>query len=270
MANDPLKALLKIDRRAQWKALKAKHKAEIGRAKLDLDLKLGPGLDKYQTQVDKVAKLAATADLTNGDVLPVMRVTTPLFPIVERYQAQVKKLNGPAAKELGAMLTALEAEFQGWDKLASLLPSVRPQAATPAQKAAAKSLVNVLDHVYGQFKNVESRAPRSAIAFKKEGAADVASAADDLLRTGRAVGPDLLVLAREAGQAAKGTNYPLLKTRAQTVASLMESFSEAAQAYLTAVTGRRLTDVDTKALKFYSEDVIRLCGLAREKIAALP
>jgi hypothetical protein len=276
MTDRSLKALFKIDRRQQWKTLKTKYKAEISRAKIDLDLKLGPGLDKYQVEVNKVAKLAASRNLTNGDILPITRVTSPLFGIVDRYQTRVKALTGPAGKELGAMLTALQAEFTGWDDLAKSLPSVAPKTSTPAQTQAVKPVVTTLMSVRGMVQNVENRAPRAAAFFKQAGAPAAAKLAVDLLSKARAAGPDVLNL-RAIGIKAEvvdGTNYALFKTRAQTVVTLLEDFSQAAQAYIdgfpkTVSTGP-VKDTDALALKSTAVNVIHHCQVTREKIAELP
>jgi hypothetical protein len=220
--------------------------------------------------VDKLAKIAATRDLIVADVMPLTKVTTPLFKIVASYQNKVKALGGPAAKELGGMLAALEVEFKGWDKLMASLPSAQLKTFTPEQREAAAAIVIPLEKIRGQCENVESRAPRAAEYFRSNGPVFLATVAQELLDKAEVLRPESIQVWRAAISAAKGKNYQLFKSRAQTFETRMDQFAEVAEEYATGVDKKNLDSVDAKALKEYCKLMPDVINEVRRALAALP
>src|SRR4051794_9199488 len=73
MPKSPILArLVKTDRRKEWVALKARHKAAIAAKKLDFNAKLGPALDKYQLAVAAVTKFFVAEKLNQPAVQKVL------------------------------------------------------------------------------------------------------------------------------------------------------------------------------------------------------
>jgi soluble cytochrome b562 len=117
-----LKLLVKADRRKQWKLLKAKHAKAIQASGIDFDSGFGKQLDKYQAQVDKVSKLAASGKLNRGGQLDALKqAATPLVTTTRKYHDKVKEsktLAAPAKKELSVLLKAVAADIKSWDEVA--------------------------------------------------------------------------------------------------------------------------------------------------------
>ena len=227
-----IQLLIKTDRRQQWKDLKTRHKAAIAKAKLDFDLKLGPALDKYQVQVDKVENIAKTAELQSYQVQAVMDAAAPLDKIIKSYQDKVKLLEEPARKELSALLKTIDADCALWLKY--VLSSPTSLGATASQKAAAGALCTDLSQIRGFAEITTTRGPRAQARY--EAAKPVpnkaaAALASQLVAAARIAGPLAHKLTDQCGGAAEGKNYPLFKAQAEAAGLAIKRFQKASAAF---------------------------------------
>jgi hypothetical protein len=272
------KLLTKTDRRKQWKLLKSKHSKAISAAKLDFDLKLGPALDKYQTQVDKLTKLAATTELHTNQIQPVLLTVKPLKQIVASYRDKVKTLSEPAKKELTALLKAIDADGVAWTELAQALHSQRPTGPTAAQKAAANGVVITLDNLRSIAATIVTRGERARVSYAKakpNPRPEAAALVSKLVEAARLAGPAAYELANAATQVAAGSNYALFKTQAKAAARLIQGLRKAAEAFHTAwnmdLDVHTVTnDTDALALKGNYDQIISDCDYVLKLIGKLP
>ena len=270
--------LTKNDRRKQWKLLKSKHSKAISQAKLDFDLKLGPALDKYQTQVDKLIKLSAKTELHTNQIQPVLDTFTPLKTIVTSYRSKLTPLSEPAKKELTALLKAIEADGDSWTKLAVALQSQKPTAPTDAQKQAAAGLVITLDSIRSSALTIVTRGERATAMYKGANPQPrpvAAGLASQLVEAARLAGPAAHELANAAEQTAKGSNYELFKTRAKATARLLKRFRDAEQKFydawnITLDDHTVSSEADAIALKGNYEQIISDNDYALKLIGKLP
>lgn len=224
--------LVKTDRRQQWKDLKTRHKAAIAKAKLDFDLKLGPALDKYQTQVDKIESIVKTAELQSYQVQPVMDAAAPLDKIIKSYQEKVKLLDEPAKKELTTLLKSIDADCSQWLKF--VLSSPSGLGATAAQKAAADTLCTDLHQIKGFALTAVTRGARAEARYKAAKPTPNTAAATltgQLVTSARIAGPLANTLTDQCGEAAGGKNYPLFKSQAVVAAVAIKRFQKASAAF---------------------------------------
>jgi len=168
-----VRKLVKSDRRVEWKALKAKHRAALAARKVDFGAGLGPALDKYQPTVKAVTKLFAAEKLNQPALQKVLDAARPLGNIAQGYLTQVKGLGNPAEKELTAFLKAVDAECEGWEQVTDMFERDSVPTASRAQQAAVKDLYGALDRLTAQLENMGKSLP-AARADVKTGAGKLA------------------------------------------------------------------------------------------------
>ena len=276
--NASFKELTKTDRRKQWKDLKTKHSKAIAKAKLDFDLKLGPALDKYQTQVDKLAKLAATVELNSNQIEPVMNTLGPLETIVASYHDKVKTLDEPAKKELTALLTAIDTDGREWKQLAASLWSQMPTAPTDAQKVAARAFNVPTQNIRLMAVTIVTRGERATAFYtnnKPTARTAAAALASNMVAAARLVGPSAHELGDAASQVVAGSNYELFKTRAKAALGLLQRFKAAAEAFHAkwniALDDMTIaSDTDAVALNGNYQQIVADCDHLIGLIAKLP
>ena len=224
--------LTKTDRRKQWKGLKDKHSKAISKAKLDFDQKLGPALDKYQTQVDKLTQAAAKTEVTSTMVQPILDTTAPLKKTVPAYKDSVKKLDDPAKKEMSDLLTAIDHDVISWEELVLATMGTISKGTTDEQKKAAHSVITILDNIRSMCLMIITRGPRAVEAYKKENKRPLGiSLASAMVESARSAGSASHELANAAQQVVAGTNYELFKARAKAADTLIQKSLDAAGAY---------------------------------------
>ncbi len=168
-----VRKLVKSDRRVEWKALKAKHRAALAAKKVDFGAGLGPALDKYQPAVKAVTKLFAAEKLSQPALQKVLDAARPLGNIAQHYLGQVKGLGNPAGKELTAFLKALITESEGWEQVSDMFEQTIVPTMSRAQLSAVKDLYGALDRLMAQLENMGKSLP-AARADVKAGAGKIA------------------------------------------------------------------------------------------------
>ena len=272
------KDLTKIDRRKQWKLLKTKHSKAISAAKLDFDQKFGPALDKFQAQVDKLTKLAATTNLNTNQIQPVLDTLKPLKTIAASYQSKAAALGDPAKKELTALLKAIQSDATSWEALAVALMSQMPAAATNAEAQAATELVHYLDEVRKMAHTYVTRGERAVVAYQTQPGnprPEAAALASRVVEAARTAGPSAYEAANAAENVSGGTNYPLFKARATAAAPLILRLRKAADTFMAgwdfdAAVMTISGDVDAMAMKGNYEQLKQYCDSALKLIKKLP
>jgi hypothetical protein len=272
--------LLKTDRRKQWKLLKDKHAKAITKAKVNFDEKLGPALDKYQTQVDKLTRLSATAELTSTAVDPVFQASRTLKPIVDSYQGKVKLLDDPARKELAALLTAIDNDCISWAKLAVNTMGSVPTGTTDAQKNAARAVDNPLVQVRAMALTLVTRGERAQVAYMKDPPRprpNAARLAGHVTEAARLAGPAAFETLNAARQVVAGSNYPLFKTRAEAAIHLIQQLRTALNEFeakwdinLDSAVMTNTSNVDAAALHGNYDQAMQYVNDALTKLARLP
>ncbi len=271
--------LMQTDRRKQWKDLKAKHSKAITKAKVNFDLKLGPALDKYQTQVDKLTKLSATTELSSMQVDPVYTASKALKTIVDSYHDKVKLLDEPARKELAALLTAIDNDCLSWEKLAVNTMGTLAKGTTDAQKKAAAGLQIPLDNIRAMSLTLVTRGERAHtfyLEFPQGPRKEAAELTSHVVEAARLAGPAAHELANAAGQVIAGSNYELFKTRAEAASHLVRRLRDAIHAFdagwafgatpVMTMAG----DTDAMALHGNHNQTVSDCDDVLNKIAHLP
>jgi len=247
--------LTKVDRRKQWKGVKEKHSKTIKAAKLDFDQKLGPALDKYQTQVEKIVALSAKGEINTVQVQPVLEAAQGLEKIVESYTGMVKKLEEPAKKELGGVLAAIEGDIDSWKELAVATSGTPAKGTTDVQKAAAHEVMGILDNIRSMCLTIVTRGPRAKAMYEKEKRPLGAKLTSQLVEAARLAGSASHELANAAQQVVAGSNYELFKARAKAAGPLIQKALDAENEFMAkwninldehVIAGR---DVDASALK---------------------
>jgi hypothetical protein len=225
--------LVKTDRRKQWKGLKEKYKEAIKKSKVDFDQKLGPGLDKYQAQVEKVTSLAGKGRLNTVQVQPVYLAAVALKPIASSYVSLVGKLEEPAKKDMGALLAAIQADILSWEELAKKTAEQPASGgATEAEKKAVGATMEALQNTRNKCLGLVTRGP-GAVAFyagaKRAKAGAMASAIVESARSAGSAAHELVNAAEVVRN--KGTNYDLFKTRAKAASVLIQKVITAVDAF---------------------------------------
>jgi len=271
--------LTKNDRRKQWKLLKTKHSQAIKAAKLDFDLKLGPALDKYQAEVDKLTKLAAKTNLDTYQVQPVLEKVWALRKIVPSYSAKVKTLADPAKKELAGLLQAIEADGDGWEVLASELRKQAPAEATKEERDAAEALLTPLDHVHKMSLTIIKHAQVVQPIFERgtpNPRPAAAALVSEFIEAARLAGAAAHQAANAGSQVTAGSNYELFKSRAQALTGSVKRLRAVAQAFHDGwdmnadVMTMAPQIIDAVALNSNYEQIIEYCDGTLKRIAALP
>ena len=271
--------LTKNDRRKQWKLLKTKHSQVIKAAKLDFDLKLGPALDKYQAEVDKLTKLAAKTNLDTNQVQPVLETVWALRKIVPTYSAKVKTLADPAKKELAGLLQAIEADGEGWEMLASALRKQMPAAATKDERDAAEALLAPLDHVHGISQTIIKHGQVVQPIFVRGNPnprPKAAALVSEFIEAARLAGAAAHQAANAASQVTAGSNYELFKSRAQALTGSLKRLRAVAQAFHDGwnmdadVMTMAPNIIDAVALNGNYLQILEYCDAALKRIAMLP
>ena len=159
-------SLAKSDRRAQWSALKSKHKQAIAAKKLNFDAKLGPALDKYQLQVKTVNKLFVAEKVSLPAIQKLLTTTRPLLPLTDHYLDKVKGLGNPAEKELTTFLATLRADCLGWEQVLDMFEQKAVPVVNSAQLNAVRALYENLDALTAQLDNLRRSLPDAATDLK--------------------------------------------------------------------------------------------------------
>jgi len=268
--------LVQVDHRRHWKDLKTKHAVAIKAAGLNFEQKLGPSLDKYETQIEALKRSANKGELTNAQIGPIKLLAAPLGRIAEGYVEQVKKLPDPAKKELLGLLTAIEADCKGWEHL--VLPAAAAEM-TEAQKEATKIITHQLAKLGDTWaNNILKRLP-STLGYYEANTVKYPHAPaiiNDLLQKGRATAPQARELSKMGALAEQGQNYPLFKSRAKAMLVGLKAYHDAAKEYhdayaKSAQNGGIKTDkfIDSHALFGYCGDTIDYCNDIIEAINKL-
>jgi hypothetical protein len=271
------KSLAKNDRRKQWKLLKAKHQAALTAAQVDFDLKFGSALDKHVAEIDKLSKLSAKREVNRKDLKAVLASAEAVNKIALSYHAKVKTLTGPAKKELGAFLKALDADGDAWKALAVSLQGQPAAAVGEAEKNAAARVGINLDNLLALSVQVVRHGERALIVYQSATPPrpEAAALTSRIVEAARLVGVNVHEVIEASNLASQGSNYALFKQRAIALVPLLTRLRNAMKKFNAQwkknLPGHTMSsNTDAMGLKGNYVQINATCGYAIDRIAELP